>query len=85
MSQRHFGGKTWWSPSFFYEFSANVGGENKISNVRSFIILGSGERVTSFTKDNNANFSRENGKMKLSGKSTFWEDAKKTSSEISYS
>ena len=43
-----------------YEFSGEFrGGENKISNVRSFIILRSGERVTSFTKDNNANFSRE--------------------------
>ena len=45
--------------------------ENKISNSKSFIILRSGERVTSFTKNNNANFSSENGKMKLSGKSTF--------------
>ena len=33
--------------------------ENKTSNVRSFIIVRSGERVTSFTKDNNANFSSE--------------------------
>ena len=41
-------------------FSENVrGGENKISNVKSFIILLSGEGVTSFTKDNNANFSGE--------------------------
>ena len=32
---------------------------NKISNVRSFIILRSGEDVTSYNKDNNANFSRE--------------------------
>ena len=35
------------------------GGENKISNVRSFIILRSEEHVTSFTKDNNAIFSSE--------------------------
>ena len=34
-------------------------GENKISNVRSFIILRSGECVISFTKDNNANFFSE--------------------------
>ena len=41
-------------------FSENVEtGENKISNVRSFIILRSGEGVTSFTKGNSANFSTE--------------------------
>ena len=34
-------------------------GENKISNVRSFISLGSEDRMTSFTEDNNANFSSE--------------------------
>ena len=34
-------------------------GRNKISNVRSFIIFRSGERVTSFTKDNSANISSE--------------------------
>ena len=36
-----------------------VGGENKLSNVISFIILQSGEGVTSFTKGNSANFSSE--------------------------
>ena len=42
------------------EFSRECrGGENKISNVKSFIILPSGERVTWFTKDNYANFSSE--------------------------
>ena len=46
--------------SVYYEFSPECrGGENKISNFKSFIILRSGERVTSFTKDNNANFSSE--------------------------
>ena len=44
---------------------------NKISNVRNFIILRSGKRAISLTKDNNANFSGEKGKMKLSGKSIF--------------
>ena len=33
--------------------------ENKLSNVRSLIILRSGEGVTSFTKGNSANFSSE--------------------------
>ena len=32
---------------------------DKVSNVRSFIILRSGERVTSFTKDNSATSSSE--------------------------
>ena len=32
-------------------------GGNKLSNVRSFIVLRSGEGVTSFTKGNIANFS----------------------------
>ena len=44
---------------------------NKLSNVRSFITLRSGEGVTSFTKGNSANFSSEIGKMKLSGESIF--------------
>ena len=34
-------------------------GENKLSNVKSFIILRSEEGVTSFTKGNRANFSGE--------------------------
>ena len=34
-------------------------GGNKISNVRSFIILQSGEGVTFFTKGNSASFSGE--------------------------
>ena len=33
--------------------------ENKLSNVRSFIILRSGEGVTFFTKGSSANFSSE--------------------------
>ena len=46
-------------------------GENKLSNVRSFIILQSEEGVISFTKGNSAKFSGENGKLKLSGESIF--------------
>ena len=53
------------------------GNTDKISNVRSFIILRTGERVASFTKDNSANFSSENGKVKLSGRSISREYAKK--------
>ena len=58
--QRHFGGKTWQLLSFYYGFSHECrGGENKISNVKSLIILQSGERVISFTKNNKANFCSE--------------------------
>ena len=53
------------------------GNTDKISNVRSFIILRTGERVASFTKDNSANFSSKNGKVKLSGRSISREYAKK--------
>ena len=45
--------------SFWRENVVAVGGENKLSNVISFIILQSGEGVTSFTKGNSANFSSE--------------------------
>ena len=39
-----------------------------LTNVRSFIILQSGEGLTSFNKDNSANFSGEKKRsMKLSG------------------
>ena len=41
---------------------------NMLTNVRSFIILQSGEGLTSFKKDNGANFSGEKTtSMKLSG------------------
>ena len=46
-------------------------GGSKLSNVRSFVTWLSGEGATSVTKGNSANFSRENGKMKLSGESIF--------------
>ena len=52
--------------SVYYEFWRECrSGGKKLSNVRSFIILRSGEDVTSFTKGNSANFSSENGKMTL--------------------
>ena len=42
--------------------------ENKLSNVRSFNILRSGDCLTSFNKNNRANFSgEENLKMRPSG------------------
>ena len=51
---------------------------DKISNVRSFIILRSGERVISFIlKITVLTFLVKNGKMKLSGRSIFREYAKK--------
>ena len=52
-------------------FAGMSSGGNKLSNVRSFITWQSGEGVTSFTKGNSANFSSGNGKIKLSGESTF--------------
>ena len=54
-----------------YEFQRVEVGENKSSNVRSLIILRSGEGVTSFTKGNSDNFCMKNGKVKLSGESIF--------------
>ena len=47
-------------------------GENKKSNVSSFIILQSGEALTSFNNDNSANLSGEKSTMKNSGVSIFW-------------
>ena len=50
-------------------------GGNKLSNVRGFIIMQSGEGLTSFDKDSSAHFSSEKKKkkctMKLSGVSIF--------------
>ena len=46
--------------------------ETKLSNVRSFIILPSREGLTSFNKDNSANFSdvKKSRKMKLKNSET---------------
>ena len=38
-------------------------GGNKLSNVRGFIIMQSGEGLTSFDKDSSAHFSSEKKKM----------------------
>ena len=48
-------------------------GGNKLSTVRGFIIMQSGEGLTSFDKDSRAHFSSEKKKctMKLSGVSIF--------------
>ena len=52
-------------------------GENKLSKVKSFIILRSGEGVTSFTKGNSANFSGKKLCNEASGESLFLEYARK--------
>ena len=68
-------------------FRANVViAKTRYQMLKVFITLLSGERVTSFTKVNNANFSiKKNGKMKLSGKSIdILRRREKTSSQISY-
>ena len=49
-----------------------AGTKCKISNVRSFIILLSGEGLTSFSMNNRTDFSVKKGKMKLSGVSSFF-------------
>ena len=57
-------------------------GGSKLSNVRSFITWRSGEGVTTFTKGKGANFSSENGKMKLCFENTLknFKDKSRTSS-----
>ena len=61
-----------------YGFSRECrGGGSKLSNIRSFIILLLGKGLTSFNKNNCANFAGEKMTMKLSGVSLFWVDAKK--------
>jgi len=57
-------------------------GGNKLSNVRSFIILLSGEGLPSFTINNRNNLFDEKSKMKLSGVS-FFENTRKTLSQVS--
>ena len=59
-NQRHFGGKMWQPSSVYNEFQRECRSSgNKLSNVRSFIILRSVEGVTSFTKGKSVNFSSE--------------------------
>ena len=60
MNQRYFGGKKRdsrpHSTTTTTSFNENRSGENELSNVRSFIILGSGQGFNSFNKDNKAYF-----------------------------
>ena len=86
VNQRHFGGKTRQPSSFYYEFQRECrGGENKLSNVRSFIILRWGKRVTSFTKGNSANFFSEKWYNEAFREVYILKIREKTLSQISYS
>ena len=83
MNQRHFGGKTPKRRHSTTSFSENDqrecrSGGNKLSNVRSFIILRSGEGLTSFSINNRTDFFGEKSKMKLSGVSFFLRTRAKT-------
>ena len=61
-------------------------GGNKLSNVRTFSILQSGEGSTSFNNDNSANVSGEKSTMKNSGVSIYFLTIReKTLNQISYS
>ena len=62
-----------------------VGGENKLSNVISFIILQSGEGVTSFTKGNSAYFSSKKLCNEAFRGVYIFRIREKTLSQISYS
>ena len=64
--------------SHFRIFARSRSGGNKLSNVRRFINLRSGEGLTSFYKDDGANFSGEKSTIKLSRVSIFGQYAKKT-------
>ena len=58
MNQRHFGEKTWYPLSSYFALKQERRcGGNNLSNVTSFIILRSGEGLTSSNKDNSANLS----------------------------
>ena len=73
-NQRHFGGKLWNLSSF----TTCRSGGNKLSKVRSFIILRSGEGSASFNNNKSDNFAGGKSTMKLSGReATFWEYVKK--------
>ena len=56
VNQRHFGEKTWYPLSSYFALKQERRcGGNNLSNVTSFIILRSGEGLTSSNKDNSAN------------------------------
>ena len=65
------------SSSFFENVVVAGNGGNKLSNVRIFIILLSGEGLTAFTINNRTNVFDEKSKMNLSGVS-FFESTRKT-------
>ena len=66
-------------------FSECHSGENKLSNVRSFIILQSGEALTSFNNDNSANLSGEKKYNEEFPGVYFLTIGEKNLNEISYS
>ena len=82
MNQRHFGTKRDRHRHSTTSFKCRSG-RNKLSNVRSFIILPSGEGLTSLSVKNRTNFFSEKSKMNLSGVS-FFKIRIKTLSLISY-
>ena len=86
VNQRHFGVKKWQPSSFYYEFQRECrSGGNKLSNVRSFSILQSGEGSTSFNNDNSANFSGEKKCNEEFRGVYFLTIREKTLNQISYS
>ena len=66
------------SSSFFENVVVAGNGGNKLSNVRSIIILLSAEGLTSFTINKRINVFDEKSKMKLSGRVSFFENTRKT-------
>ena len=71
VNQRHFRGKRRQTSPFYYEFQRFRSGGKKLSNVRSFTILRSGDGLVSSNKDNRVNFYGEKSKMRLSNESIF--------------
>ena len=74
--------------SFWLEMVVAVvirSGGDKLSNIRSFIILQSGEGLTSFNNDNSANFSGEKKCNEEFQGVYFLTIREKTLNEISYS
>ena len=86
VGQRHFGGKTWQQSSLYYEFKRECrSGGNKLSNVRSFTILRSGEGSASFNNENSSIFSGEKKYNEEFRGVCFLTVREKTLNQISYS
>ena len=82
----HFGGKTWQPLSFYYEFwRERRSSGNKLSKVRSFSILLSGEGSTSFNNDHIVNVSGEKKYNEEFRGVCFMTIFEKTLNQISYS